>query len=83
VVVPVVVVVVVVMVMAMTVAAVGDGLGGGEDEAAGLDPLGADQAVGQLTHQPRRAAQEDHLQATAGVEVDVGGGHDAVEVVVL
>ena len=37
--------------------AAGNGLGRGQDEAAGLDPLGADQAVGQLADlRPGRGA---------------------------
>jgi len=40
--------VVVMMVLLSFTVAAGDGLGVGEDEAAGLDALGADQVVGQL-----------------------------------
>src|SRR3954465_274955 len=53
--------------------AVGDGPGGGQDKSAALDPLGPDQAVGQLADDLGRAAEEDHLEAAAGVEVDVRG----------
>ena len=63
--------------------AVGQGGGGGQDQSAGDDPLGADQAVGQVAHRPRRAAEQDDLQAAVGVEVDVGRRHHPVEVAVL
>ena len=63
--------------------AVGDRGGGGQDEPAGLDPLDADQAVGQLADRLGGPAEQDHLQAAAGVEVDVRRRHHAVEVVVL
>ncbi len=62
---------------------VGDGPGRGQDEPAGLDPFGADQAVRQLADQLGRAAEEDHLEAAVGVEMHVGRGHHAFEVEVL
>ena len=61
----------------------GDGLGRGQDEPAGLDPLGADQVVGQVADLPRRAAEQDHFEAAVLVEMDVGGGDDPVEMMVL
>ena len=62
---------------------VGQGFGRGENEASGFDSFGSDQSVGEFSDEPRGAAQEDDFEATAGVEVDVGGGDDRGEVVVL
>ena len=61
----------------------GDRLGRGEDEPAGLDALGADQVVGQVADLPRRPAQQDHFEAALLVEMDVGRGHDPVEMMML
>jgi hypothetical protein len=74
---------VIVVVMVVRLGGTGDGFRGGEDEAAGLDPLGADEAVGEFADEPGGASEEDHFEAAAGVEVDVGGRDDVVEVVVL
>ena len=74
---------VVVRVGMSVVMAVFDRHGRGQHQASGLDPLGADQAVGQLADDARPAAQEDDLQATVGVEVDVGRRHHPFEVLVL
>ena len=74
---------VMVMVMVMAVMMLGDRVGGGEDQAAGFDALGADEVVGQLADHLGSAAEEDDLQASPGVEMDVGGGDDGVEVSVL
>ena len=60
-----------------------DGLGRGQDEAAGLDSLGADQVVGQVADLPSGTAEQDHFQAAFLVEMDVGRGDDAVEMMVL
>ena len=62
---------------------VGDRHGRGQDQAAGLDALGADQAIGELTDRPGRAAEQDHLHAAAGVDVNVGGRDDVVQMEVL
>src|SRR5262249_45299325 len=61
----------------------GDRGGRGQDEATVLDPLGADQAVGYLTDRPGRPAEQDPLEAAAGVEVNVSGRDDPVQVKVL
>lgn len=61
----------------------GDGCTGGEDEPAGLDSFRADQAVGELADDLGGTSEEDDFEAAVGVEVDVGGGHDAGEVEVL
>src|SRR4051812_15478344 len=79
-----VVVVRVVMVRILVVViAVGDGTGGGKNEAAALDALGADQAIGELADELGRASKEDHLEASARVQVDVRGRHHTVKVKVL
>ena len=61
----------------------GNRFGRGQDETAGLDSLGADQVIGQVSDLARGAAEQNHFQAAAFVEMDVGGGHDLVEMVVL
>jgi len=61
----------------------GKWFGRGQDETAGLDSLGADQVLGQDSDLARWPAEQDHFQATALVEVNVGGGDDLVEMVVL
>ncbi len=42
----------------------GNGLGRGENEAPGLDPLRADQVVGEVADVPGWATEEDHFQAS-------------------
>jgi hypothetical protein len=61
----------------------GNGLGRSQDEPAGLDSLGADQLLGEVSDLPGGPAQQDDFQTTALVEVNVGGGDDLVEMVVL
>ena len=68
----VVVAVVVGMSMTMIVVVIRDGRGGGKDQTAGLDPLGADQVVGQPPHEFGLAAKQDDFEAAGGVEVNVG-----------
>ena len=63
--------------------AIRDGLGRSEDEAAGLDSLGADQTVGEFANEPRRASQKDDFEASARVEVNVSRGHHPIEMEVL
>ncbi len=41
-----------------------DRVGRGEHEAAGLDPSGADQAVGELSDELGRPSEQDHFQAS-------------------
>ena len=60
-----------------------DRLGGSQDEPAGLDTLGPDQAVGQFSHELRGASQEDDFKASSRVEMDVCRRDHAVEVEVL
>ena len=67
-------VVVIVVVMRMLVAVclslpAGDGLGGGQYQPAGLDALGADQAIREFPDLARLAAQQDHFEASILVEV--------------
>ena len=57
--------------------------GGGRDELAVLDALGADQPVGDVLDLARLAAQHDDLEAVVGVEVDVQGRDDLLVVRVL
>ena len=67
----------------MLVVLAGHGLGRGQDEPAGLDAFGTDQVVGQLADLLGRAAEHDDFEASVGVEVDVGRGHDPIKVKVL
>ena len=61
----------------------GNGFGRGQHEPAGLDSLCADQVVGQVSDLASGPAEHDDLEATAGVEVKMRGGHNLLEVVVL
>ncbi len=61
----------------------GNGLGRCQDEPAGLDAFGTDQIVGQVSDLTRGPAQHDDLKTAAGVEVEMRGGHDPLEVVML
>ena len=81
-------VIVVVIVMRMLMAVriflpAGNGLGGGQNEPAGLDALGADQAIRKFPDLSGLAAQEDHLQATMRVEMHMSRGDDMCELAVL
>ena len=49
----------------------GQGGGRGQDESAGLDPLGADQRVGQLADRPRRASEQNDLEAAIRIEMNM------------
>jgi hypothetical protein len=60
-----------------------DGFGRGEHKSTGFNPLGADEAVRQFTNFAHGTSEKDDLKASAMVEMDVGCGHDPVEVHVL
>ena len=62
---------------------VGDRLGRGEDEAAGLDPLGADQAVGQLADRPWRGRGAGSLPGSGGRRGGRGSSSRPVQVQML
>jgi len=56
---------------------------GCQDKPAGLNSFGTDQLVRQLTNAARGATEQDHLQASPFVQVDVSGRDDLLEMAVL
>jgi hypothetical protein len=55
----------------------------GEHEPSSLNPLGADQRVGQLTDNPRLPAQQDHFETSLGIEMNMRGRDHAFEMKML
>ncbi len=55
----------------------------GEDQATGLDPLGADQSIGKLSDELGCPPEQDHFETARGIEVDVRGRDDAGQVQML
>ena len=58
-------------------------VGGRNDELAGFDTLGRDQAVGNLADFPDSSSQKYHFQASGMIEMHVRGRDDFIEVIVL
>lgn len=71
------------MIMTVIMSMTRNRVGGGEDEAAGLDPLGADQVVGQLADELGGTTEQDHFETAVRVEMDVGRGHHSGQMQVL
>ncbi len=57
--------------------------GGGGDQFAVLDPLGADQFVGQALDGAGLAFEHHHLQAVVGIEMHMQTGDDRIVMAVL
>ena len=64
-------------------ASLADGGRRGDYQASGLHAFGPDQAVGQFADGIGLSTEEDHLQASPGIEVDMRSGHDTSQVVML
>jgi len=56
---------------------------GSQDQPASLDPLAADQVVGQHSHLAYRAAEQDDFQTAIRVEMHVCRGDDLIQVAML
>lgn len=74
---------VIMFVIVCVITGAGNRRGGGENEPPRLDPLGSDQIVGELANRPRSSPQQNHLQASTLIKVNMRSGDDAIEVRVL
>src|ERR1039457_1535282 len=52
--------------------------GGGQDQLAMLDPLDADQLIGNLFYHQDGSANNQHLQAVVGIQVNMQGRYDLI-----